>query len=87
MISSQIIPQQVCGQGSEAIVPSPSHICLKTNNHNPQEVILITSCAQNIQAVGVVVADVATEYSHWTAVESLSEWCAREGVVCRVPVL
>lgn len=34
----------------------------------------------NIQAVGVVVADVATEYSHWTAVESLSEWCAREGV-------
>ncbi|CAD6570097.1 MAG: Multifunctional pyrimidine synthesis protein CAD [Alectoria sarmentosa] len=34
----------------------------------------------NIQAVGVVVADVATNYSHWTAVESLSEWCAREGV-------
>ncbi|KAM0804229.1 carbamoyl-phosphate synthase arginine-specific small chain [Usnea florida] len=34
----------------------------------------------NIQAVGVVVADVANEYSHWTAVESLSEWCAREGV-------
>lgn len=34
----------------------------------------------NIQAVGVVVADVAMEYSHWNAVESLSEWCAREGV-------
>ena len=34
----------------------------------------------NIQAVGVVVADVAEKYSHWTAVESLSEWCAREGV-------
>jgi len=34
----------------------------------------------NIQAVGVVVADVADNYSHWTAVESLSEWCAREGV-------
>jgi carbamoyl-phosphate synthase small subunit len=34
----------------------------------------------NIQAVGVVVADVAERYSHWTAVESLSEWCAREGV-------
>jgi len=34
----------------------------------------------NIQAVGVVVADVAEHYSHWTAVESLSEWCAREGV-------
>ena len=46
--------------------------------------MLTTSCAQNIQAVGVVVADVATEYSHWTAVESLSEWCAREGVVCRI---
>jgi len=34
----------------------------------------------NIQAVGVVVADAAEKYSHWTAVESLSEWCAREGV-------
>jgi carbamoyl-phosphate synthase small subunit len=34
----------------------------------------------NIQAVGVVVADVAEKYSHWTAVESLSEWCAKEGV-------
>ena len=34
----------------------------------------------NIQAVGVVVADVAEQYSHWTAVESLSQWCAREGV-------
>ena len=34
----------------------------------------------NIQACGVVVADVAEQYSHWTAVESLSEWCAREGV-------
>lgn len=34
----------------------------------------------NIQAVGVVVADVAEKYSHWTAVESLSEWCVREGV-------
>lgn len=34
----------------------------------------------NIQAVGVVVADVAANYSHWTAVESLSDWCAREGV-------
>jgi carbamoyl-phosphate synthase small subunit len=34
----------------------------------------------NLQAVGVVVADVAEKYSHWTAVESLSEWCAREGV-------
>ncbi|KAI9810150.1 MAG: Multifunctional pyrimidine synthesis protein CAD [Pycnora praestabilis] len=34
----------------------------------------------NIQACGVVVADYAEEYSHWTAVESLSDWCAREGV-------
>lgn len=34
----------------------------------------------NIQAAGVVVADVALQYSHWTAVESLAEWCAREGV-------
>lgn len=34
----------------------------------------------NIQACGVVVADVAEQYSHWTAVESLTEWCAREGV-------
>ncbi|KAI4732683.1 carbamoyl-phosphate synthase arginine-specific small chain [Aureobasidium sp. EXF-12298] len=34
----------------------------------------------NIQAAGIVVADAALQYSHWTAVESLSEWCAREGV-------
>jgi len=34
----------------------------------------------NIQCVGVVVADYAMQYSHWTAVESLSQWCAREGV-------
>ena len=34
----------------------------------------------NIQACGVVVADVAEQYSHWTAVESLGSWCAREGV-------
>ena len=34
----------------------------------------------NIQASGVVVADYAERYSHWNAVESLSEWCAREGV-------
>ena len=34
----------------------------------------------NIQASGVVVADYAENYSHWNAVESLSEWCAREGV-------
>ena len=34
----------------------------------------------NIQASGVVVADFAENYSHWNAVESLSQWCAREGV-------
>lgn len=34
----------------------------------------------HIQCVGVVVSDVAVKYSHWTAVESLGEWCAREGV-------
>lgn len=34
----------------------------------------------NIQCVGVVVADYALQYSHWTAVESLASWCAREGV-------
>lgn len=34
----------------------------------------------HIQCVGIVVADVALKYSHWTAVESLSEWCNREGV-------
>ncbi|KAF2086434.1 carbamoyl-phosphate synthase-like protein arginine-specific small chain [Saccharata proteae CBS 121410] len=34
----------------------------------------------NIQAAGIVVADVAEQHSHWTAVEGLSEWCAREGV-------
>lgn len=34
----------------------------------------------HLQAAGVVVADVAHQYSHWTAVESLGEWCARSGV-------
>lgn len=34
----------------------------------------------HIQCGGVVVADYAMHYSHWTAVESLSQWCAREGV-------
>lgn len=34
----------------------------------------------HVQCIGVVVADAAMKYSHWTAVESLGEWCAREGV-------
>lgn len=34
----------------------------------------------HIQCAGVVVSDVALDYSHWTAVESLGDWCAREGV-------
>ncbi|KAA8910359.1 hypothetical protein TRICI_004157 [Trichomonascus ciferrii] len=34
----------------------------------------------HIQCIGVVVADVALRYSHWTAVESLGDWCTREGV-------
>lgn len=34
----------------------------------------------HLQCAGVVVSDVALQYSHWTAVESLGQWCAREGV-------
>lgn len=33
-----------------------------------------------VQCAGVVVADVALEYLHWTAVESLQQWCQRLGV-------
>ncbi|KAK9466017.1 class I glutamine amidotransferase-like protein, partial [Lipomyces arxii] len=33
-----------------------------------------------IQCAGIVVADFAEKYSHWTAVESLGDWCKREGV-------
>ncbi|KAJ2289651.1 Multifunctional pyrimidine synthesis protein CAD, partial [Coemansia sp. RSA 2706] len=36
--------------------------------------------SEQIQCSGVVVSDYATKYSHWNAVESLSEWCEREGV-------
>lgn len=34
----------------------------------------------HIQCAGIVVADYCIQYSHWTAVQSLAEWCAREGV-------
>ena len=37
--------------------------------------------SEYIQPAGVVVADVATRYSHWTAIQSLGEWCTRQGVV------
>ncbi|KAI8071117.1 small subunit of carbamoyl-phosphate synthase [Gilbertella persicaria] len=33
-----------------------------------------------IQVQGIIVNDYATEYSHWTAVESLAEWCIRYNV-------
>ncbi|KAK9462084.1 class I glutamine amidotransferase-like protein [Lipomyces oligophaga] len=33
-----------------------------------------------IQCSGIVVSDHAAQYSHWTAVESLGEWCKRHGV-------
>lgn len=33
-----------------------------------------------VQCIGIVVADVALEYSHWTAVESLQQWCKRHGI-------
>ncbi|KAI9708371.1 MAG: Multifunctional pyrimidine synthesis protein CAD [Bogoriella megaspora] len=34
----------------------------------------------HIQASAIVVADVAEKYSHWTAVQSLGEWCKQEGI-------
>ena len=36
--------------------------------------------SSHIQVAGIVVADYAAQYSHWTAVESLGDWCKREGV-------
>ncbi|KAI8967451.1 small subunit of carbamoyl-phosphate synthase [Mycotypha africana] len=33
-----------------------------------------------IQVQGIVVNDYATEYSHWTAVESLGQWCTRHNI-------
>ncbi|KAJ3202552.1 Multifunctional pyrimidine synthesis protein CAD [Entophlyctis luteolus] len=33
-----------------------------------------------IQARGIVVNDYAAKYSHWRAIESLGQWCARYGV-------
>ncbi|KAJ3187300.1 Multifunctional pyrimidine synthesis protein CAD [Gaertneriomyces sp. JEL0708] len=36
--------------------------------------------ADGIQVEGIIVGDYATKYSHWNAVESLGQWCARYGV-------
>ncbi|GAA97329.1 hypothetical protein E5Q_04007 [Mixia osmundae IAM 14324] len=36
--------------------------------------------APGVQCAGVIVADLALKYSHYQAVESLSEWCLRWGV-------
>lgn len=36
--------------------------------------------SDRIQVQGIIVGDLALRYSHWTAVESLAEWCARHGV-------
>ncbi|KAI7826833.1 carbamoyl-phosphate synthase [Kickxella alabastrina] len=35
--------------------------------------------SEKIQCRGIIVSDYAAKYSHWNAIESLSEWCAREG--------
>lgn len=36
--------------------------------------------SEYIQPVGVVVVDVARKYSHWTAIQSLGDWCTQQGV-------
>ncbi|CAI2163513.1 6595_t:CDS:2 [Funneliformis geosporum] len=36
--------------------------------------------SDRIHCEGIVVSDYASRYSHWTAVESLGEWCTRFGV-------
>ncbi|KAI8906555.1 small subunit of carbamoyl-phosphate synthase [Powellomyces hirtus] len=36
--------------------------------------------ADGIQVQGIIVNDYATKYSHWNAIESLGQWCARYGV-------
>lgn len=36
--------------------------------------------SDRIQCQGIIVNDYASRYSHWTAVESLGEWCTRHGV-------
>lgn len=36
--------------------------------------------SEYMQPAGVVVADVARKYSHWTAIQSLGDWCTQQGV-------
>lgn len=36
--------------------------------------------SDKIQARGIIVNDYATKYSHWNAVESLGQWCARQQI-------
>ncbi|KAI9096649.1 small subunit of carbamoyl-phosphate synthase [Phlyctochytrium arcticum] len=36
--------------------------------------------SEGIQVQGIIVNDYATKYSHWNAIESLGQWCARSGV-------
>ncbi|KAJ3160897.1 hypothetical protein HDU86_008259 [Geranomyces michiganensis] len=36
--------------------------------------------ADGIQVQGIIVNDYAAKYSHWNAIESLGQWCARYGV-------
>ncbi|ORX91736.1 small subunit of carbamoyl-phosphate synthase [Basidiobolus meristosporus CBS 931.73] len=36
--------------------------------------------SEGIHCRGIVVSDYATKYSHWNAVESLGEWCARSNI-------
>jgi carbamoyl-phosphate synthase small subunit len=46
---------------------------------NSQDVGVILE-SKGIQCAGVVVADVAEKFSHYTAVESLASWCMRHNV-------
>ncbi|KXN73854.1 arginine-specific carbamoyl-phosphate synthetase, small chain [Conidiobolus coronatus NRRL 28638] len=36
--------------------------------------------SDKIQVQGIIVNDYATKYSHWNAVQSLSQWCVQQGV-------
>lgn len=34
----------------------------------------------HVECIGIVVSDAAMNYSHWTAVQSLGDWCKQEGI-------